>query len=430
MTRTLPALSAIASAPRMFTIERALLALGGAFLAVNSAALALQRGGDLTQWLPLLVWAACAMLGQRLIAQRLPRRDPLLFPLAMFLSGWGLLIIDRVAPVMADRQTVWLIIGTATLVAAVWTRPLLHWLRRYRYTLLLVSLLLLIATIRFGTNPSGAEGAPTLWIGVAGFYAQPSELLKVMLVAFLASYLSAQIPLLRTGGHRALFNPRLLGPLLLMWGVAVVVLVWQRDLGTAVLVFAVFILLLYIASGLTSMLVAGAALVVAAGVVAYAAFAVVRLRVDIWLNPWPESSDRAYQIVQSLMAFAAGGASGQGIGQGAPGFIPVAHSDFVFAALAEEWGLLGVVVALAFIAVYVLRALRAGIARPDSPFRTLLAVGLGLLIGVQALLIMGGVLKLVPLTGVTLPFLSYGGSSLVTSFLITGLLLRVSAPDG
>lgn len=431
MTRTLPALPAAAIAtPRALTIERALLLLGGAFLAVNTAALALQRGGDWTQWLPLLVWIGCAITGQRLLARYLPQHDPLFFPLAMFLSGWGLLVIDRIAPAMADRQTVWLIVGTAVLLAAVRTRPLLHWLRRYRYTLLLLSLLLLIATIRFGTNPSGAEGAPTLWIGFGGFYAQPSELLKVMLVAFLASYLSAQIPLLRTGGHRAVFNPRLLGPLFLMWGVAVVVLVWQRDLGTAVLVFAVFILLLYVASGLASVLVVGAALVVAAGAVAYAAFAVVRLRVDIWFNPWPEASDRAYQIVQSLMAFAAGGATGQGIGQGAPGFIPVAHSDFAFAALAEEWGLLGVVAVLTFVAVFVLRALRAGMARQDSPFRTLLAVGLGLLIGMQALLIMGGVLKLVPLTGVTLPFISYGGSSLVTSFLITGLLLRVSAPDG
>ncbi|MBL8147943.1 MAG: FtsW/RodA/SpoVE family cell cycle protein [Anaerolineae bacterium] len=430
MTRTLPALPSVIAAPRPLTIERALLVLGGAFLAVNTAALALLRSGDWTPWLTLIVWVGCALIGQQMLTRHLPQRDPLLFPLAMFLSGWGLLVIDRLAPDMANRQTVWLMIGVAVMIAAVRTRPLLHWLRRYRYTLLLASLLLLIATIRFGTNPSGAEGAPTLWIGFAGFYAQPSELLKVMLVAFLASYLSSQIPLLRTGGHRAVFNPRLLGPLFLMWGVAVVVLVWQRDLGTAVLVFAVFILLLYVVSGLLSVLVAGAALVVVAGVVAYAAFAVVQLRVDIWLNPWPESSGRAYQIVQSLMAFAAGGVTGQGIGQGAPGFIPVAHSDFVFAALAEEWGLLGVVVVLSFIAAYVLRALRAGMARRDSPFRTLLAVGLGLLIGMQALLIMGGVLKLVPLTGVTLPFLSYGGSSLVTSFLITGLLLRVSAPDG
>ena len=426
-TQTAP-LPEAPAAPRRIPVETSLLALGGAFVAVNALALALLR----EDWRPLvslLVWTGCAVAGHVLLNRRLPRRDPFFFPLAMFLAGWGVLAIDRLAPEQADRQAVWLVLGTGAMLAAVYTRPLLHWLRRYRYTLLLVSLLLLLATIRFGTNPSGAAGAPTLWLGLAGWYAQPSELLKVMLIAFLASYLSAQMPLLRAGGHRALLHPRVLGPLVLMWGVSVVVLVWQRDLGTAVLVFVVFVLLLYVASGLTSLLIAGAGLVLIAGVVAYAAFGVVRLRVDIWLNPWPEASDRAYQIVQSLMAFAAGGAVGQGIGQGAPGFIPVAHSDFVFAALAEEWGLLGVLAVLSFTAIYVVRALRAGMVRASSPFRAFLAVGLGLLIGVQALLITGGVLKLVPLTGVTLPFVSYGGSSLVTSFLITGLLLRVSAPD-
>lgn len=416
--------------PRTAPIERALLLIGGLFVAINTASLAMQRGGSPAQWALLLVWVGCAIIGERLLAYRLPVRDPLLFPLAMFLAGWGLLVVDRVLPAMADRQSLWLILGTAALLAVVWVSPLLHWLRRYRYTLLLASLLLLVATIRFGTNPSGAEGAPTLWIGFGGLYGQPSELLKIMLVTFLASYLAAQYPALRTDRRRAVLSPRLLGPLLLMWGLAVVVLVWQRDLGAAVLVFAVFITLLYIASGLTWMLAVGALLVLAAGAAAYAAFDVVRLRVDIWLNPWPEATDRAYQIVQSLMAFAAGGTIGQGIGQGAPGFVPVAHSDFVFAALAEEWGLLGVVVLLALFATYVLRGMRAGAARADSPFRVLLATGLGLLIGIQALLIMGGVLKLIPLTGVTLPFVSYGGSSLVTSFIITGLLLRLSAPEG
>lgn len=428
MTRTLE-IRAVAVRPRSVPVERLLLVVGGLFVALNTASLALQRGGDFTQWAPLLVWIGCAVVGERLLAYRLPQRDPLFFPLALFLAGWGLLIVDRLTPAMADRQSLWLVLGTAVMLGIVWLRPLLYWLRRYRYTLLLASLVLLVATIQFGTNPSGAEGAPTLWLGFGGLYGQPSEPLKVMLVIFLASYLAAQYPAMRAGGRRAIISPALFGPLLLMWSISVVVLVWQRDLGTAVLVFAVFILLLYIASGMTSLLVIGALLVVAAGIAAYALFAVVRLRVDIWLNPWPEASDRAYQIVQSLMAFGAGGAGGQGIGQGAPGFIPVAHSDFVFAALAEEWGLLGVVAVLVFLATYVVRAFRTGAGQPDSPFSALLAVGLGLLIGMQALLIMGGILKLIPLTGVTLPFVSYGGSSLVTSFIITGLLLRLSARE-
>jgi cell division protein FtsW (lipid II flippase) len=191
------------------------------------------------------------------------------------------------------------------------------------------------------------------------------------------------------------------------------------------------LLLLYVASGFTPLLIGGALLVAAAGVVAYQLFAVVRLRIDIWINPWLEADGRAYQIVQSLMAFAAGGVFGQGIAQGAPNYVPVAHSDFIFAALAEEWGLLGVIVVIACFAILIARGLRIAAclsAAPRSrPFHTLLAVGLTTVFGVQALLIMGGVIKLVPLTGVTLPFFSYGGSSLLISFIAVGLLMRLSS---
>jgi len=160
--------------------------------------------------------------------------------------------------------------------------------------------------------------------------------------------------------------------------------------------------------------------------VGYLLFDVVRLRVDTWINPWPEASDRAFQIVQSLLAFAAGGVFGRGVGLGAPTFIPVVHSDFVFAAIAEEWGLLGALGVVLCLAVLVLRALRAAISASRWPFHSLLAAGIGVSLGVQSLLIMAGVLKLAPLTGVTLPFVSYGGSSLLSSFIMIGLLLRIT----
>ena len=214
-----------------------------------------------------------------------------------------------------------------------------------------------------------------------------------------------------------------------MWGLSVVILIWQRDLGTAILFFMVFLVLLYVASGYTPLLIVGALLIVAAGLVAYRLFDVVQLRVDIWLNPWPEADGRAFQIVQSLLAFAAGGVFGQGIGQGSPNFIPVVHSDFVFAALAEEWGLLGVVVVIACIAVFVVRGLRIAVMQRARPFHALLAVGLSVMLATQSLLIMGGVLKLIPLTGVTLPYFSYGGSSLLVNFVMVGLLLRLSAGE-
>jgi cell division protein FtsW len=212
-----------------------------------------------------------------------------------------------------------------------------------------------------------------------------------------------------------------------MWSLCVLVLVWQRDLGTAALFFAVFLILLYVASGQWWILTTGILLIAAAGVVAYYAFGVVRLRVDIWLNPWLEADGRAYQVVQSLMAIANGGIFGQGIGQGAPTYIPVVHSDFVFSALAEEWGLLGVIVLLGGFAILFLRGMRVATLHQSRPFYALLAVGLTASLGVQTLLILSGVLKLFPLTGVTLPFLSYGGSSLVMSFIMVGILLRLSS---
>ncbi len=416
-------------------VERILLLLAGVFLLVNFFALAFIRSGfGITDALQLVVWVVCAAAGQWWLERRLPRRDMLLFPIAMFLSGWGLLLINRLTQPFADRQTVWLVISVGVMMLVAGFPHPLRWLRNYRYILLMIGLVLLVGTIILGRNPSGFADAPQLWLGIGSVFFQPSEALKIILVAFLASYLAEQYPALRaeemSGGRRFLnVSPRIYGPILLMWGMSVVILVWQRDLGTAILFFIVFLVLLYVASGSTFILASGAALILIAGVVAYKLFAVVELRVDIWLNPWPEADGRAFQIVQSLLAFAAGGIFGQGIGQGSPGYIPVTHSDFIFAAIAEEWGLLGIIVVITCIAVIVTRGLRIAISQRPQSFLSLLAAGLSMLIAVQSLMIMAGVLKVIPLTGVTLPFLSYGGSSLLISFIIIGLLLRLSASE-
>jgi peptidoglycan glycosyltransferase len=412
------------------------LLLTGAFLLVNFLALAILRDAGGMHWWHLAVWGACAATGHLLLSRGLPERDVLLFPLVMLLSGWGLLLIDRLTPRFADRQTLWLVVSTGALLASALLPYLLRWLRQYRYLLLIVGLSLLMGTILLGRNPSGLAGAPELWLGVGNVFFQPSEALKVILVAFLASYLSEQFPALRAPNRlsaiengRAWLSPRILGPVLMMWGLCMVVLVWQRDLGTAALFFMVFLLLLYVASGQTFILAGGLILILIAGAVAYQMFTVVELRVDIWLNPWPEADSRAYQIVQSLMAFGAGGIGGAGIGQGSPGYIPVAHSDFIFAALAEEHGLLGVLSVIVALVTLVVRGLRVAIWQQERPFYALMATGLSLLIAIQSLLIMGGVLKIVPLTGVTLPYMSYGGSSMLVSFIIAGLLLRLSAGE-
>lgn len=426
-------------APPIHWAEVLLLVLGGGFVFVNLLALTLERHAfEIRAWLPLIAWIACAVVGSRLLDRRLPLRDRLLFPLALLMSGWGLVMIDRLAPNFTERQTLWLLVSVTAMLVVVYTPRIVRLLRAYRYTLLVVGFALLIATIVLGTNPSGLEGAPELWLGVGGLFFQPSEALKVILVVFLASYLAEQFPAMRAADPAAQkrmtiehprFSPRIAGPVALMWVLSVVILVWQRDLGTAILFFVVFLVLLYVASGYAPLLIIGALLVAVAGLVAYRLFDVVQLRVDIWLNPWLEADNRAFQIVQSLLAFAAGGVFGQGIGQGSPTYIPVVHSDFVFAALAEEWGLLGVIAVVACFAVFVVRGLRIAILQRFRPFQALMAVGLSVMIAVQTLLIMGGVLKLIPLTGVTLPYFSYGGSSLLVNFVMVGLLLRLSAGD-
>jgi cell division protein FtsW len=216
-----------------------------------------------------------------------------------------------------------------------------------------------------------------------------------------------------------------LGPLLLVWAFALVLLVSQRDLGAGTLIFMVFLSMLYLACGQWRYPIAGVILLAGGAVLMYFLYDVVKLRVDAWINPWLDPDGRSFQIVQSLIALSAGGLFGRGLGLGSPTVIPVVHSDFVFAAIVEEWGLLGALGALGLLLVLVMRGLRAAtLAR--SPFQGLLASGLAVLLAAQTFLIVGGVIKLIPLTGLTLPFLSYGGSSLLANFVLLGLLLRLS----
>ncbi len=409
--------------------EQMLLMLAGVFLLVNAITLSLVTDDAWPALGLYAAWAAAAIAGHRLLNRILPRHDPFLYPITMALTGWGLLLIQRLAPVFAWRQAIWLGLSLAAMLAISTLPAHLRWLRRYRYTWLFGGLTLLLITILLGVNPSGA--GPRLWLGLAGFFFQPSELLKLVLVIFLASYMAEHRAALRNEGSARFIQVRAFGPLLLMWGLTMVITVWQQDLGTATIFFIVFLTLLYIVSGQIGYVLAGLSLLLLAAAAAYRLFDVVQLRVDIWLNPWPEASDRAFQIVQSLLAFASGGILGQGIGQGSPLFIPVVHSDFIFAAVGEEWGLIGTLAVLIGMAVMIMRGMQLAALWFESNFRLLLAAGLSTLLATQTLLIMGGVLKLIPLTGVTLPFMSYGGSSLLVNFALVGLFLVLSAPpDG
>lgn len=362
--------------------------------------------------------------------RRLPGADPFIVPLASMLTGWGLLLLARMAPSFLLRQILWLGVSCCVLcvVALIPTLPRL--LRRYRYTLLAGGLLLLAATFFFGVNPSGY--GQELWLGAFGVYYQPSELLKLLLVIYLASYLSERRDLVERQGGKALWMA-ILGPMATMVGLALLLLGWQQDLGAALLFYLTFVAMLYLAWGKGWHVAVSLLLFVPIALAGYWLSDRVALRVSIWLDPWrPEQADRAFQILQSLYAFASGGLLGQGLGQGLPTLIPAVHTDFVYAALVEEFGLIGGVAVLLMFGLLIYRGIllaqRASVAGNGSPFESLLAGGIAALFAIQIWVIMGGNAKLIPITGVTLPFLSYGGSSLLTVFIALGLLLNISAP--
>jgi len=412
-------------AQRARSRERLLLSAASAFILCAALSLSLVRGNTIAIWYAAL-WLSCAVGTHIALNRRLPCRDPFLLPLALLLTGWGILQIERLAPNFAVRQSAWLVLACLALVGVTRLPTNLRWLSRYRYLWLMAGLALLLLTVFFGSNPSGS--GPRLWLGAFDFYFQPSELLKLLLVAFFASYFADHRALLELPARSHLSALlRFLSPLLLMWGACVAILLWQRDLGTAMLFFVTFVALLYLATGKLAYVLGGVILLLAAGAVAYYAVDTVRLRVDIWLNPWRDPQGSAFQIVRSLMAFAAGGVFGQGVGQGSPSYVPVVHSDFIFAAIGEEWGMIGALAVIASFAIIGLRGLRLAIQAQNRIFRAYLAAGLSVVLTAQSLLIMGGVLKVIPLTGMTLPFMSYGGSSLLVSFIMIGLLLVISA---
>jgi cell division protein FtsW (lipid II flippase) len=374
----------------------------------------------------LPVWLIGVLLVRREVRRAHPLRDPFLLPTGFLLAGWGLQLIWRLAPQFGVRQTGWFVIGILVMLFILRGPADLSWLRRYRYLWLGVGIILTTLTLVFGTNPSGLE--PRLWLGCCGIYLQPSEPLRLLLIAFLASYLADHLAF-RWLKDRESPLWRVLIPLLVVWGLSVALLVVQRDLGTGTLFLAILAVLLYLVSGRWQVIAAAGVFAVLGGVLGYALFDVVRIRLLAWLNPWIDPSGGSYQLVQSLIAIASGGVGGSGPGLGSPTFVPVVHSDFVFTAAVEEWGLLGGLGLIALFGILVSRGLRAA-SRCEEPFTRLLSAGLALAFGLQALLIMGGTIRLLPLAGITLPFVSYGGSSLVTSFIGLSFLVLLSGGKG
>jgi cell division protein FtsW (lipid II flippase) len=376
-----------------------------------------------------LVHAALVLAGRR--------TDQFLLPTVGLLGGIGLLFMERLPQDLAGNlgglaqtQLVWLLIGFGIIAALAVAVRNDVWLRRYKYTWAAVGVGLLLLVFLFGNETNGAR----LSLTIGPVSGQPSELLKVILVVFLAGYLSENRPLLveestKVGPIRLPPLPYL-APMVAMWAIALGIVIVQKDLGAALLFFAVFLLLLYVSTARISFVVLGlAAFVIGAGLL-YFVFDHVRTRIDIWVDPFVDPQGAGFQIVQSLHAFARGGLIGTGLGNGLPTIagqppIPALHTDFPLAGLGEELGLIGILAILGLYLVLVERGLRIASAAQDE-FRAILAAGLSLVIGVQAFIIAAGNLKLIPLTGITLPFVSYGGSSLLANSVIVGLLIALS----
>ena len=349
--------------------------------------------------------------------------DPGLLPIVFVLAGVGLAVVTRLDPQLAASQVMWLFISVAALVGTLVAVPSLELLSRYKYTLMVGGLFLLLLPAFIGRTINGAK----LWIHFAGFSFQPGEIAKILIVLFLAAYLAQNRELLSVSTRRVLglhvAEPRTMGPLLLMWLLSLVVLVFERDLGSSLLFFAIFLVMLYTATGRASYVVVGLGLFSAGATSAYFMFSHVQTRVDIWLHPFADAAGKGYQLVQSLFALAAGGLTGTGLGMGLPTRIPFVSTDFIFSAIGEELGLLGGAAVVLCFLLFAARGL-ATASRAKTDMAAFTAVGLVAGISVQAFVIIGGVTRLIPLTGVTLPFMSYGGSSLLSSFIALGLLLR------
>ncbi|MDQ1709293.1 MAG: hypothetical protein QOG49_678, partial [Frankiaceae bacterium] len=367
-----------------------------------------------------------------------PGADPLLLPLASLLNGLGVVVIRRLdygykvrdpkAAQNAPQQLMWTAIGIAVFVGVLYVVRDHRSLDRYRYTLMAIglALLLLPALPGVGRTINGAR----LWVRIGPVSFQPSEISKLALIAFFASYFVAKREVLSLATKRilGLHLPRArdLGPVLLAWLASLAVLIQLKDLGTSLLFFGVFLVMLYVATQRTSWLAIGMLLFCGGAYFAYRAFAHVQARFDTWLHLFADPAGKGFQLTQSLFGLATGGLTGTGLGRGHPYLVPFARTDFIFPAIGEELGLFGVVIVLICYLLIVGRGLRAALGVRDE-FGKLLAAGLAFSLALQVFVVIGGVTRLIPLTGLTLPFLSYGGSSLVANYALIALLMRISA---
>jgi cell division protein FtsW (lipid II flippase) len=372
----------------------------------------------------LLVLVGLAHVTVRLLARG---AEPTLLPLAVILHGLGYVVIARLSERLAGLQTVWSFVAILAFAATLLVVQRATDLARYKWTLFVLGAGMLLLPMIPGLGYS--VGGANIWVRIGPINFQPGEFAKLALAVFFAGYLAERRELIAAStwkiGPLRLPEPRYIAPVLVAWGIAIIVMVGQQDLGSSLMFFTLFVVMMWVATERMAYLAMGAGLFTAAALMAWRTFDHVQTRVDIWIDPWSRPFGSGYQIIQALYGFADGGLAGTGLGRGSPGKVPAAQNDFIFAAISEEMGMLGGTAVIMAYLLFIGAGLRIAI-RTENTFEKLLAVGLTTIVGVQAFIIMGGVLKLVPLTGVTLPFVSYGGSSLLSNYILLALLMRLS----
>jgi peptidoglycan glycosyltransferase len=370
-----------------------------------------------------IVFTALALAAHAMVRRFTPNADPLFLPIGLLLSGLGYAMVKRLEP-----QLSWIVIGVVafaiTLVALRDPRRI----ESFRYSLMVLGLALLLLPLapHIGRTVSGAR----LWVRLGPLNFQPAEAAKILLPAFLAGYLASKREVLTAAttkiGPWMIPAPRHFGPLVLAWGISLAVMVFERDLGSSMLFFALFVVMLYAATARAAYVVTGLALFAGGTYFAYQAFAHVQNRIAAWLDPWSRIHTSGFQIAQSLFALGTGGIAGEGLGRGRPDLIQRGvETDFIFSAFGEELGLVGAIAIIMLFAVLVARGFHVAL-RARDPFTTLFATGLTVIVGFQTFIIVGGVTRLIPLTGITLPFVSYGGSSVLANFVLIAILMRLS----
>ncbi|MDO5042139.1 MAG: FtsW/RodA/SpoVE family cell cycle protein [Slackia sp.] len=407
--------------------ELLLLCLAAPFVVLLFSMVLVNEGAELsleTLAVPVGLFGAfvVAHIGVRLLAKN---ADPAILPVVFALSGIGIAFVTRLAPDLAMRQVMWLFLGIALMVVTLALVRNLDKLARYKYTFMIVGIVLLLMPMLPGIGQEVLGSR--IWIKIGSFSFQPGEIAKVCIVIFLASYLAQNREMLSVFtvrvGRFYLPDVATIGPLLIMWGISFSIAVFEKDLGSALVCFVLFLTMLYVASGKKMFLIVGFGLAALGCVILYAAFGHIQIRVNTWLDPFSDAMNTGYQLCQSIYSLADGGMLGVGVGNGLAENIPVVESDFIFAAIAEETGLLGGAGVLLLFLCLAVRGF-ATAARAKSDVSSFVAVGATVTIVLQAFIIVGGVTRLIPLTGLTLPFISQGGSSLLASFIGIGLLLR------